>query len=68
VKTQLKDMHNILDAAAAAKLSLPVTQLVTQRYEALAESHALADHSAALLALEALNPGQRLGSGPNKLV
>ncbi|MBB5384055.1 2-hydroxy-3-oxopropionate reductase [Janthinobacterium sp. K2Li3] len=67
VKTQLKDMRNILDAAAAAQLSLPVTQLVTQRYEALAESHALADHSAALLALEALNPGQRLGSGPDKL-
>ena len=67
VKTQLKDMRNILDAAAAAQLSLPVTQLVTQRYEALAESHALADHSAALLALEALNPGQRLGRGPDKL-
>src|SRR5450830_1769581 len=68
VKTQLKDMHNILAAAEAAGLDLPLARLVTERYLSIADSHALADHSAALLALEALNPGQRLGSGPNKLV
>ena len=67
VKSQVKDMHNILAAAAAANVSLPVTQLVTQRYEAIAETHATADHAAALLALEALNPGQRLGTGPDQL-
>lgn len=67
VKSQLKDMHNILAAAAAAGLSLPLTQLVAERYESIADSHATADHSAALLALEQLNPGQRLGSGPDKL-
>lgn len=67
VKSQVKDMHNILAAAAAANVTLPVTQLVTQRYEAIAETHATADHAAALLALEALNPGQRLGTGPDQL-
>ena len=67
VKSQVKDMHNILAAAAAANVTLPVTQLVTQRYEAIAETHATADHAAALLALEALNPGQRLGRAPDQL-
>jgi 3-hydroxyisobutyrate dehydrogenase-like beta-hydroxyacid dehydrogenase len=67
VKSQLKDMHNILAAAGAAGISLPLTELVTQRYESIADSHATADHAAALLALEQLNPGQRVGSGPDKL-
>ena len=67
VKSQIKDMHNILAAAEAAHVTLPVTQLVTQRYESLAETYPTADHAAALLALEALNPGQRLGDGPDKL-
>ncbi|MEM8516807.1 3-hydroxyisobutyrate dehydrogenase-like beta-hydroxyacid dehydrogenase [Janthinobacterium sp. CAN_S7] len=67
VKSQVKDMHNILAAAAAARITLPVTQLVTQRYETIAERYSTADHAAALLALEALNPGQRLGDGPDKL-
>lgn len=67
VKSQIKDMHNILAAAEAAHVTLPVTQLVTQRYETLATSHPTADHAAALLALEALNPGQRLGDGPDQL-
>lgn len=67
VKSQIKDMHNILAAAEAAHVTLPVTQLVTQRYETLAEMYPTADHAAALLALEALNPGQRLGTGPDKL-
>ena len=67
VKSQVKDMHNILAAAAAAHVTLPVTQLVTQRYESIAQTRATADHAAALLALEALNPGQRLGSGPDQL-
>ena len=67
VKSQIKDLHNVLAAAEAAKLTLPVTELVTQRYETLADTHATADHAAALLALEALNPGQRLGSEPDRL-
>ncbi len=67
VKTQLKDQRNILAAAQAAGVTLPVTQLVTERYQALAETVPQADHSAALLGLEALNPGQRVGSAPDRL-
>jgi len=66
VKSQIKDLHNVLAAAGAVNLTLPVTELVTQRYETLASTHATADHAAALLALEALNPGQRLGSAPDR--
>lgn len=66
VKSQIKDLQNVLAAAEAANLALPVTTLVTQRYETLAQTHATADHAAALLALEALNPGQRLGSEPDR--
>ncbi len=67
VKTQIKDMHNILAAAAAAGVALPVASLVAERYDALAGVCPQADHSAALLALERLNPGQRLGSLPDQL-
>jgi 2-hydroxy-3-oxopropionate reductase len=67
VKSQLKDMHNIAHAAAAAGLILPLAQLVTERYEAIADIYPSADHSAALLALEQLNPGQRLGLGADQL-
>ena len=67
VKSQVKDMHNILAAAEAAHITLPLTELVTRRYESIAETHATADHAAALLALEELNPGHRVGSGPDKL-
>ena len=65
VATQLKDQRNILAAAAAAGVVLPVTALVTERFEALAEQLPQADHSAALVALEGLNPGVRVGSGPD---
>lgn len=67
VKTQIKDQHNILAAAAAAGVRLPVTELVTQRYESIAALFPQADHAAALLALERLNPGQRVGTAPDRL-
>jgi 2-hydroxy-3-oxopropionate reductase len=67
VTTQLKDQRNILAAATAAGVTLPLTQLVTERYQALAETVPQADHSAALLGLEQLNPGQRVGTAPDKL-
>ncbi len=67
VKTQLKDMHNILAAAAAAGVRLPLTELVTQRYASIAQAYPNADHSAALLALEQINPGRRLGLAPDRL-
>lgn len=67
VKTQIKDQHNILAAAAVAGVKLPVTELVTQRYESIADVYPQADHSAALLALERLNAGQRVGTAPDKI-
>jgi 3-hydroxyisobutyrate dehydrogenase-like beta-hydroxyacid dehydrogenase len=67
VKSQVKDMDNILAAAEAAGVSLPVTKVVSERYHAIENLYPTADHSAALLALEQLNPGQRLGSGPDKI-
>jgi 3-hydroxyisobutyrate dehydrogenase-like beta-hydroxyacid dehydrogenase len=66
VATQLKDQRNILAAATAAGVTLPLTQLVTERYQTLAETMPQADHSAALLGLEQLNPGQRIGTAPDK--
>lgn len=67
VKSQLKDLHNVLAAAAHAGVVLPVTALVTQHYQDIAADYPNADQSAALLAVEKLNPGQRLGAGPDKL-
>ncbi|MBQ5947773.1 NAD(P)-dependent oxidoreductase [Massilia sp. ST3] len=65
VKSQLKDLHNVLAAAGAAGLALPVTELVTRQYEAIAGDFPQADHAAALIALERMNPGQRLGDAPD---
>jgi 2-hydroxy-3-oxopropionate reductase len=67
VKSQAKDMDNILSAAAAAGLRLPVTELVAQRYQSILTSLPHADHAAALIALERLNPGKRLGEAPDLL-
>lgn len=67
VATQLKDQRNVLAAAAAAGVVLPVTALVTERFEALVAQLPEADHSAALVALEELNPGIRVGSGPDRV-
>lgn len=66
VATQVKDLRNILAAAAAAGVVLPVTALVTERFEVLAQALPQADHAAALIALEELNPGHRVGSGPDR--
>jgi len=68
VATQLKDQRNILAAADAAGVTLPLTELVTARYQTLAQTIPQADHSAALLGLETLNPGQRVGTAPDQLV
>ena len=67
VTTQLKDLHNILAAAAAAGVALPVTSLVTERYESIRDAYPQADHAAALLALERLNPGHRVGEASDQL-
>ncbi len=67
VKSQYKDMENILAAAADASISLPLAQMITNHYQSLIESSPLADQSAILLAVEKLNHGTRLGSSENKL-
>jgi len=67
VKSQLKDLRNVLAAAQAAGLSLPVTELVTRQYESIERVLPTADHSAALLALEQMNPGLRLGDSADRL-
>ncbi|WP_409269728.1 NAD(P)-dependent oxidoreductase [Massilia sp. BHUDP2] len=67
VKSQLKDLRNVLAAAEAAGLTLPVTELVTRQYETIEASLPTADHAAALLALEQMNPGIRLGNSADQL-
>jgi 3-hydroxyisobutyrate dehydrogenase-like beta-hydroxyacid dehydrogenase len=67
VKSQLKDMQNVLVAAADAGVVLPITALVTEHYRAIADDYPAADQCATLLALEKVNPGQRLGDAPDQL-
>lgn len=67
VKSQAKDLENVLIAASAAGVQLPVTELVTQLYRSILDAVPNADQSAALLALERLNPGKRVSNTPDKL-
>jgi 3-hydroxyisobutyrate dehydrogenase-like beta-hydroxyacid dehydrogenase len=67
VRTQLKDQRNILAAAQAAGVTLPVTELVTRQYASIADDLPAADHAAALIALERMNPGKRLGARQDAL-
>jgi 2-hydroxy-3-oxopropionate reductase len=67
VKSQTKDLENVLVAAKAAGITLPVAELVTESYRSILDAVPNADQSAALLALERLNPGKRVGEGPDKL-
>ncbi len=66
VKSQAKDMDNILAAATDAGLQLPVTSLVTDLYRGILDAFSHADQAAVLLALEALNPGKRVGKTQDK--
>lgn len=67
VKTQLKDLDNILDAADTAGIKLPVTELVTAHYRELVKTTPHADQSAVMLEVERINPGKRVGAAPDKL-
>ncbi|MGZ5790548.1 MAG: NAD(P)-dependent oxidoreductase [Burkholderiaceae bacterium] len=67
VKSQTKDLENVLIAAAAAGVTLPVTELVTERYRSILNVMPKADQSAALLALERMNTGVRVGSNADHL-
>ena len=66
IKSQTKDMENILIAAKEAGLQLPVTALVTDLYRSILGILPNADQSAALIALEQINPGKRVGEGSDK--
>jgi 2-hydroxy-3-oxopropionate reductase len=68
VKSQLKDLRNVLAAAADAGVALPVAGLATELFQSIAADLAGADQSAALLALERMNRGKRLGTVPDKLI
>jgi 3-hydroxyisobutyrate dehydrogenase-like beta-hydroxyacid dehydrogenase len=67
VKSQAKDMENILLAAQHAGLHLPVAEMVATIYRSLMPEFSFADHAAALLALEQRNRGVRLGTEANIL-
>lgn len=67
VKSQLKDMRNILAAAQQVGLRLPFAQLAEEQYASLPAELENADHSAALIAIERENSGVRLGTAPDKL-
>jgi 2-hydroxy-3-oxopropionate reductase len=67
VKSQAKDMENVMIAAAQAGLQLPLTEFVTEAYRAILPDLPHADQSAALLGLERRNPGCRLGQAEDKL-
>lgn len=67
IKTQLKDMENILDAARRSGIQLDVAELVTRQYASIVGSVPHADQSAILLAVEKANPGKRVGSAPDRL-
>ena len=67
VRTQLKDLRNVLIAAADAGVVLPMTALAAERFGSIEQEHPGADHTAALLAVEKLNPGFRVGEGPDRL-
>lgn len=66
IKSQAKDHVNIMVAAADAGLQLPLTALVADLFDGLLASHESADQAAALLALEELNKGIRLGEKPDQ--
>lgn len=67
IKTQLKDMENILDAAHKAGITLDVAELVTRQYASILDRVPHADQSAILLAVEKANPGKRVGEAPDRL-
>jgi 3-hydroxyisobutyrate dehydrogenase-like beta-hydroxyacid dehydrogenase len=67
VKSQAKDMENILQAAATAGLHLPMAQSVRDCFASILDAVPQADQSAVLLAVEQGNPGRRLGTAANQL-
>jgi 2-hydroxy-3-oxopropionate reductase len=66
IKSQTKDLENILIAADNAGLSLPLTSMVAELYRSILPDFPNADQAAALLALEQKNPGKRVGNSSDK--
>lgn len=56
VKSQLKDLRNVLAAVAGSGLVLPPTAAPAHNYESIKGELASADHSAALLPIHAVEP------------
>lgn len=67
VKSQTKDLENVLIAAANAGISLPLAEQVAEHYRTLLPISPNADQSAILLVLELHNPGKRVGTTADKL-
>ena len=67
VRSQAKDLDNVLIAASNAGIRLPIAELITNSYRDLVKTFPRADQSATLLELERQNPGHRLGAGLDKL-
>ncbi len=67
VKSQTKDLENVLLAAAAASVRLPVAELVAAHYRSILQRVPHADQSAVLLAVEQVNAGVRVGVGADDL-
>jgi 2-hydroxy-3-oxopropionate reductase len=67
VKSQAKDLENALIAAESAGVRLPLTEMVTDIFRSILPEVPNADQSAAMLALERLNPGKRVGHDADKL-
>ena len=67
IKSQAKDMDNIVRAAIDAGLRLPLAESVRANYAKLLGTLPQADQSAVLLAVEQSNPGQRLGTASDQL-
>lgn len=65
---QVKDQDNILAAARAAHLQLPLSERVTELYKSLvAQGNGECDHSGLLLELERINAPARVGTSPDQL-
>lgn len=67
VKSQAKDLDNVLIAATNAGISLPLAEQVAEHYRSLLPITSNADQSAILLMLEHQNPGKRVGTAADKM-
>ncbi len=69
LRMHLKDLNNTLEKAAEVGLKLPLAEQAQVTFNALTHDLAMDgnDHSAYLRWLEEINPGKRLGSGPDQL-